>query len=85
MECYQAGCGERPVWQVTLSYRPGATDAAPVVFKADMSACWRHRAQLLRQYTGGRGAPKVESTLRDRGVDPGTANDAKALLTPIFI
>jgi len=84
VECYQVGCGERPVWQVTLSYRPSAPGAAPVVFNADARACWQHRAQLARQYGGARGATKIESTLRNRGVDPGTANDAKALLTPLF-
>ena len=84
MECYQVGCGERPVWQVTLSYRPGGPGAAPVVLSEDARTCWRHRAQLLRRYGGARGATKIESTLRSRGVDPSMANDAKALLTPIF-
>jgi hypothetical protein len=84
MECYQTGCGERAVWQVTLSYRPGGPDAPPVVFDGDARACWQHRAQLLRQYGGARGATKIESTLRSRGVDPSMTSDARALLTPIF-
>jgi hypothetical protein len=84
VECYQVGCAERSVWQVTLSYRPGGPDAAPVVLDGGACTCWQHRAQLLRQYGGARGATKIESSLRNRGVDPCMANDAKALFTPIF-
>jgi hypothetical protein len=84
MECYQVGCGERPVWQVTLSYRPGGPGAAPVVLDPGARTCWQHRAQLLRRYGGARGVTNIESTLRRKGVDPSTVRDAKAELTPIF-
>ncbi|OFX26499.1 MAG: hypothetical protein A2V77_22090 [Anaeromyxobacter sp. RBG_16_69_14] len=84
MECYQLGCGERPVWQVTLTYRSVEPGATPVVLSEETGACWKHRAQLLRLYGGARGAARIQTALRNRGVDPGMADLTKALLTPIF-
>jgi hypothetical protein len=83
MGCYQAGCGERPTWQLKLIYRARA-DAEPVAVDGATCACWNHRVQLLRSYGGARGAPRMRSSLRERGIDPAMADQAIASLTPIF-
>jgi hypothetical protein len=84
MECYHPGCAEKPAWQLKLVYRPGDPGEKSVAFQVDACACWNHRAQLLRSYGGARGAQKIESSLRDRGVDPAMAERTVASMTPIF-
>jgi hypothetical protein len=84
MGCYQAGCGERPTWQLKLTYRLSEPGAEPVVLHGTACACWNHRAQLLRLYGGTRGALRIQASLRERGVDPGHTEHATASLTPIF-
>jgi hypothetical protein len=83
MDCYQVGCRERPTWQLKLVCRePGAEPAVAV--DVAKCACWNHRTQLLRSYGGARGAPRRQSSLRERGFDPAMADQAIASLTPIF-
>jgi hypothetical protein len=84
MGCYQAGCGERATWQLKVIYRARAPGAEPVAFADATCTCWDHRAQLLRSYGGARGAPKMQSFLRERGIDPALADQTSAALTPIF-
>jgi hypothetical protein len=84
MGCYQAGCGERPTWQLMLSYRTREPGAEPVAIDGATYACWDHRAQLLRSYGGARGVPRLQSSLRERGVDPAIAAQTSASLAPIF-
>jgi hypothetical protein len=84
MGCYQAGCAEKPTWQLKLTYRLSEAGAEPVVFHGAACACWDHRAQLLRLYGGTRGALRIQASLRERGVDPAMAEQASASLTPIF-
>jgi hypothetical protein len=84
MGCYQSGCAERPAWQLKLICRPSEPGGKLVAFQLDSCACWSHRAQLLRSYRGARGALKIESSLRDRGADPGMAERTVASMTPIF-
>ena len=84
MGCYQAGCGERPAWQLKLTYRPTDPSERSVVFQGTATACWKHRAQLLRSYGGARGAVKTEASLRERGADPAMAERTSASMTPIF-
>lgn len=84
MECYQTGCGERPTWQLKLTYRPRDPGERPVAFAGTACACWNHRAQLLRSYGGARGALKIEASLRARGADPGMAEQTSASMVPIF-
>ena len=89
MECYQVGCGERPVWQVTFSYRSADPGATPVVLSGETGACWNHRAQLLRLYGGARGADGCGSVdVQHHALTAfelaGRPDVTKALLTPIF-
>ena len=84
MSCYQAGCGERPTWQLKLTYRAREPGAEPVAVDGATCACWNHRVQLLRSYGGARGAPRIQSSLRARGIDPAMADHTIASLTPIF-
>ena len=88
MVCYQTGCAERPTWQLNLTYRPrgsgAGAGAGAVALDTSTCACWDHRAQLLRSYCGARGAAKVGSLLRVRGLDPGMADQTVASLAPIF-
>jgi len=84
MDCYQARCAERPVWQLILTYRPHEPGAAPVAFDSATCSCWNHRAQLLRTYGGARGVARIQTSLRERGVDPSMADQTIASLTPIF-
>lgn len=84
MDCYQSGCAQKPAWQLKLIYRPNEPGEKPVAFQVDACACWGHRAQLLRSYGGAQGASRIESLLRDRGVDPRMAERTVASMTPIF-
>lgn len=84
MECYQAGCAERPTWQLRVIYRPSEPGAQPIALESAKCACWNHRAQLVRSYGGARGALKIQASLRERGVDPMIAAHAVASVTPIF-
>jgi hypothetical protein len=84
MDCYQSGCAERPAWQLRLVHRPSKPGEELASFQVDVCACWSHRAQLLRSYGGARGALKIASSLRDRGVDPRMAERTVASMTPIF-
>ncbi len=84
MECYQTGCGERPVWQLTLTYRPSIPGAEPVILNGETRTCWQHRAHLLRLYGGARGVARIQTDLRNRGIDTSTVSQTKVVLTPIF-
>lgn len=84
VKCYQAGCVERPTWQLKLTYRPSDPGAEPVTFPIDACACWSHRQQLLRSYGGARGALRIRTSLQGRGVDPAMAERTVASVTPIF-
>jgi hypothetical protein len=84
MGCYQAGCGERPTWRLKLIYRALQPGAERVAVDGDRCTCWNHRLQLLRSYGGARGAPRMKSSLRERGIDPALSDQTVASLTPIF-
>ena len=84
MQCYQAGCSERPTWQLTLTYRPSAPGAEPVAFGNATCSCWKHRAQMIRSFSGARAAVRIQASLRRWGVDPAMAGQTKATVMPIF-
>jgi hypothetical protein len=84
MECYQSGCAERPTWKLSLTYQPTEPGAPPVALDSTAFACWNHRALLVRSYTGSRGALRIQTALRHRGVDAAVAERTVASVTPIF-